>query len=67
MADCKRDWSEGEGCAGCWASIATHLMLTPNDRILPKPNFCQDAAFVAFVLDGRSPMGRADPADPGRP
>lgn len=60
MADCKRDWSEGEGCAGCWAEIVLHLILHPGDPILPKPNFCQDAGFVAFKIDGYSQSDRTD-------
>lgn len=53
MTDCPRDWREGDGCAGCWAHIFHRLTVAPSAPILPRPEFCQDAAFVAYVLDYR--------------
>lgn len=40
------------GCP-CWGQILSHLLLHPTTRILPRPEFCQDAAAVAFILDNR--------------
>jgi hypothetical protein len=40
------------GCA-CWGQILSHLLLHPSTPILPRPEFCQDAAAVAFILDRR--------------
>ena len=48
MSDCDRDLD----CRGCWAAIFNHLMTQPGP-ILPRREFCQDAAYVAWVLDER--------------
>jgi hypothetical protein len=40
-------------CKGCWAAIFQHLIEHPTDPILPRPEFCQDAAFIAYTLDSR--------------
>jgi hypothetical protein len=45
----------GGTCKGCWASIFDRLVNAPTDPILPRPEFCQDAAFIAFMLDQRLP------------
>ena len=48
------NWNTPEGdCYGCWGSILHHLMTFPGEPILPRPDYCQDAAFVAYVLDQR--------------
>ncbi len=40
------------GCA-CWGQILSHVLLHPGTPILPRPEFCQDAAAVAWKLDDR--------------
>jgi hypothetical protein len=40
-------------CRGCWFAIFHHLILEPAGKILPRPDFCQDAAFIAYALDSR--------------
>lgn len=40
------------GCP-CWGQILSHLLAHPGTPILPRPEFCQDAAAVAFILDQR--------------
>jgi hypothetical protein len=44
VSDCGRD---------CWAAIFSHLMYKPSEPLLPRPEFCQDAAFIAATLDIR--------------
>ena len=53
MSDCGRSWDKGQGCDGCWTAIFQHLITEPTAKILPRPEFCQDAAFVAYTLDSR--------------
>lgn len=56
MSDCGRPWGmdviDGT-CKGCWAAIFQHLITKPTEKILPRPEFCQDAAFIAYTLDSR--------------
>jgi hypothetical protein len=40
-------------CKGCWAAILHQLITEPAGPILPRPDFCQDAAFIAYTLDSR--------------
>lgn len=53
MSDCGRDWGKQQGCDGCWTAIFEHLIAKPAEPILPRPEFCQDAAYVAYILDSR--------------
>jgi hypothetical protein len=56
MSDCGRPWGMDVvhgTCKGCWFAILHHLIMDPTGKILPKPEFCQDAAFIAFILDSR--------------
>ena len=56
MTSCHRPWGMDvidATCKGCWADILQHLIMNPDEKILPRPNFCQDAAFIAFTLDSR--------------
>jgi hypothetical protein len=53
VSDCSREWAAGDGCAGCWSRIFGHLVSVSPGSILPQPEFCQDAAYIAFVLDER--------------
>ena len=52
MSDCGREWDKDDTCNGCWAVIFQKTMQGENP-ILPQPDFCQDAAWVAWVLDER--------------
>lgn len=51
MADCP--WpSRPDPCNDCWAEIYYHIAgRHATSPILPKPGFCQDAAFVAHMWD----------------
>ena len=53
MSDCPRDGLDG--CHNCWGQIFAHLASERGQEtpILPRPEFCQDAAFTAWCLDGR--------------
>jgi len=53
---CQSSWAKTEFCNGCWNTIFSHLLIEPNKVILPQPDFCQDAAYIAFVLDERLKM-----------
>ena len=56
MTNCTRNWGKAQlrdHCAGCWAAIFTCLVMKPDMLIMPQPEFCQDAAFVAATLDTR--------------